>query len=148
MYKTDSKANRILQWITDTRWRLYLALVLASVLPLVLFLYTADTMLRTATARDLARNSQSAADLTSNLLEEKLKDAETDIESIAHRSTMLDAWKRGDMQSIQQQLQNARGLRREIAALVLYDATGAVKAAPDMPRGPTPPAWLPAVLSQ
>ncbi len=149
MYKTDSKANRILQWITDTRWRLYLALVLASVLPLVLFLYTADTMLRTATARDLARNSQSAADLTSNLLEEKLKDAETDIESIAHRSTMLDAWKRGDMQSIQQQLQNARGLRREIAALVLYDATGAVKAAaPDMPRGPTAPAWLPAVLSQ
>jgi len=149
MYKTDSKANRILQWITDTRWRLYLALVLASVLPLVLFLYTADTMLRTATARDLARNSQSAADLTSNLLEEKLKDAETDIESLAHRPAVLDAWKRGDLQSIQQQFQNARGLRREIASLVLYDATGAVKgAAPDMPRGPTPPAWLPTVLSQ
>src|SRR5258708_5387088 len=42
MYKTASKANRSLQWITDTRWRLYLTLVLASVLPLMLCLYAAD----------------------------------------------------------------------------------------------------------
>jgi len=149
VYKTDSKANRTLQWITDTRWRLYLVLVFASVLPLVLFLYTADRMLRTATARDLVRNSQNAADLTSNVLEEKLNDAKTDIEAIASRPGVLEAWRRGDLQTIQQELQDARALRREIASLVFYDATGTVTAgSPKTARKTSAPAWLSTVLSQ
>lgn len=54
------------EWLFARRWRLYAALVLISVLPLLLFLYAADRFRRKTTHQQRSEQSGPAADLAAD----------------------------------------------------------------------------------
>ncbi|HEY6250513.1 MAG TPA: hypothetical protein VI685_11180, partial [Candidatus Angelobacter sp.] len=93
----------------------YLILAVCSVLPLILFLYAADRLLRRITTRNLMQTSQQAADLTGKVLEEKLTEVRTSLEAIAGNPATVNAWARGDLRTITNELQEAHALWRETA---------------------------------
>jgi hypothetical protein len=111
------------------RWRLYGILVVCSVLPLILFLYSADRLLRSITTKSLLERTGPAADLAALVIEERMADAKASLESLSATPAVLDTWNRGDMKLLTAQLRMAHGLKRKAASLAVYDANGHLRAA-------------------
>jgi PAS domain S-box-containing protein len=111
------------------RWRLYGILVVCSVLPLILFLYSADRLLRSITTKNLLERTGPAANLAALVIEERMTDAKASLESLSATPAVLDAWNRGDMKLLTAQLRMAHGLKRHAASLAVYDANGHLRAA-------------------
>ena len=95
------------RWIS-TRWRLYLTLVLLSILPLVLFLYAADRLLESAATKDLLVKSGAAADFSVKAINKKMNEAKGPLEALRDDPDMVDAWDRGDAQKLTVYLRQAR----------------------------------------
>jgi PAS domain S-box-containing protein len=110
-----------------TRWRLHIALGLCSALPLLLFLYAADRLLRRNEARAILQRSQQAADRTGKVLEEKLADVQASLQAIAANRGLRDAWARRDLRTVAGQLEEAQALRRDTGLLAVYDASGSLQ---------------------
>jgi len=106
------------------RWRLYAALVVCSVLPLVLFIYAADRFLRSATTKDLLQKTGPAADIAANVIEERMTDAKASLSAFAADPALLDAWKHRDLLRLTANLHTAHELKRQVASFEIYDSSG------------------------
>jgi PAS domain S-box-containing protein len=106
------------------RWRLYGTLVVCSILPLLLFLYAADRTLRSLTTKNLLQQTGPASDLAATVIEERMTDAKTSLESLAATPAVLDAWTRGDVPRLASYLRMAHELKQEAASFAIYDANG------------------------
>jgi PAS domain S-box-containing protein len=111
------------------RWRLYGVLVVCSVLPLILFLYAADRLLRSTTTKSILERTGPAADLAALVIDERMTDAKASLESVAANPAVLDAWNHEDKKRLMAQLRMAHGLKRQAASLAVYDANGHLRAA-------------------
>lgn len=107
----------------SNRWRLYTVLVVCSVLPLVLFLYSADRFLRNSTTKNLLQQTSLASDLAANAIEQRMTQVRTSLESLAADPAVLEAWTRHDMPRLTTYLRMAREMRPQ-AAFAIYDANG------------------------
>ena len=105
------------------RWRLYAVLVVCSVLPLVLFLYSADRFLRTTTTKNLLQQTGLASDLAANAIEQRMTQARASLESLAADPAVLEASTRHDMPRLTADLRMAREMRPQ-AAFAIYNANG------------------------
>src|SRR5205807_10626120 len=96
MPETVSNPGRAPKRTATTRWRLYAALVVFAMLPLVLFLYVADWYLRRDFIRGLPPQTQRAAEIVGKLLDDKFTDVKSSLEAIAANPATFDAWDRGN----------------------------------------------------
>ena len=112
---------------SKARW-LYLAAVLGSVLPLILFLYAGDRLIRRLYVNSLLQQSGPVTELAAKVVEERLVDAQTALRSFAADPGVSGAWKRSDRPAITARLQEARELKPEIAFWAIYDAQGSLYA--------------------
>jgi len=116
------------------RWRLYVTLIVCSTLPLLLFLYAADRFLRITFTKNLLQQTGPAADVAAFVIEERMTDAKSSLESLAADPAVLDAWSHPDMARLAAQLRMAHELKRQVASFVVYDANGRPRARyPDAP---------------
>jgi len=109
--------------LSKPRW-LYAAVVLCSVLPLALFLYAGDRLIRRTAINNLLQQSGAAADLAGKVIEERLMDAQGSLRSFAADPGLYDAWTRTDLPATVARLQEAHELKREIASWAIYDTKG------------------------
>src|SRR5437588_3518949 len=94
-------------------WRLYIAVLLCSVLPLVLFVYAGHRLIRSLTVKNLLQQTGQAADLAARVIEEKLKDSQTSLQALAQDPSLATAWISGDLPKTTARLQEAHELKRD-----------------------------------
>src|SRR5712675_1010128 len=112
---------RAVDWFTRNRVALYVLVLALSALPLLLFLHLAHrVLLRQGSERAVSSNEQFGA-LASGLIDDKLLQAETLLQSFASRPAVLAAWKRRDMQEISRNLEQAHVLRPDFAFFSVFD---------------------------
>lgn len=105
-----------------------MVLVLLSIIPLILFLYSADRLLRVSTTRRLDQQTIEVAKLVSGVLEGQFSDAQRILGSFAARPTLISAVKRGDAKEITDILKEAHILSPEFAFISTYDKQGTMNA--------------------
>ena len=110
------------------RWRLYAILVVCSVLPLLLFLYAADRVLRRTTTNSLLKQTGPAAELAANVITQRTSDARASLEFLAADPSLLDAWSHHDTQRLVSTLRMSRSLMRGVASFAIYDRNGNLRA--------------------
>src|SRR5581483_5281243 len=112
------------QWLAARRWRIYAALVLLAVLPLLLFLYSADRFLRKYTNDSLTRQSHVAGDAVARILLEYLASGEAFLSSVAAEPGFNVAAGRGDTKAMSGSLGQACRLQPDFTYCAVYDAQG------------------------
>src|SRR5581483_628765 len=134
------------QWLAARRWRIYAALVLLAVLPLLLFLYSADRFLRKYTNDSLTRQSHVAGDAVARILLEYLASGEAFLSSVAAEPGFNVAAGRGDTKAMSGSLGQACRLQPDFTYCAVYDAQGRLLVA--YPAGvradAATPVWFPA----
>jgi PAS domain S-box-containing protein len=108
---------------------LYSTLIICTVLPLLLFLYAADRLLRSTSTKSLLQQTGPAADLAGTVIEERMTDAKASLESLAADPALRDAWSHGDMARLAAHLRMAHELKRQVASFAIYDSNGTLRAA-------------------
>jgi PAS domain S-box-containing protein len=111
------------------RWRLYLVLVLGSILPLLLFLYASHKLLRKLTINTTLAQSERAADTAGRVIEGRLADARSATESLAADPVTVDVWTHHDIQRLNARLRAGHELEHDITFWGVYDSKGFLRAA-------------------
>ena len=118
---------RAVDWFTRNPVALYVLVLALSALPLLLFLNLAHrVLLRQASARAFTSNEQFAG-LAVDLVDDKILQAETLLQSFASRPSLVAAWKRRDMQEIARHLEQAHVLRPDFTFFSVYDLDGTLR---------------------
>ena len=138
---------------SSTRWRLYVVLTLCSILPLLLFLYAADRLLRRNFTKSVLQQSRQAATMTGELLEDRLTKVKDALEAMARNPVTRDAWTRGDLRTLSHQLEQSYTARRDSGFVGIYDGDGRLRVIfPQLNPGDsanlTSPPWLAAATQQ
>jgi signal transduction histidine kinase len=113
---------------TSKPWRLYIAVLLCSVLPLVLFVYAGHRVIRSLTIKSLLQQTGQAANLAATVIEDKLKDSQASLQSLAQDPSLTDTWISGNLPKITARLQEAHELKRDTALWAIYDTKGILRA--------------------
>lgn len=116
------------RWLTTSAIKLYVVLILLSIVPLIVFLYSADRFLRTSTVRRLDLQTGEFADLVSGVFQQQFSDAQNFLSSYATRPELIAAIKRGDMAAVTEMLKQAHGLAPQFAFVSAYDKNGTLHA--------------------
>jgi hypothetical protein len=90
------------------RWRLYLVLVLGSILPLLLFLYASHRLLRKLMINNVLGQSELAADTAGKVIEGRLQDARLAVGSLAADPDTVDLWMHSDIPRLTARLRHIR----------------------------------------
>src|SRR5437660_4090496 len=109
-------------------WRLYIVVLLCSVLPLVLFVYAGHRLIRSLTVKNLLQQTGQAADLAARVIEEKLKDSQESLQALAQDPSLANAWISGDLPKTSARLQEAHELKRDAMLWAIYDTKGSLRA--------------------
>jgi PAS domain S-box-containing protein len=141
------------RWRLLRRWYLPAMWILCSALPLLLFLYSADRMLRRTVAGSLLQQGGPAADLAAKIIEERAADARAFLQAIVANPDMDDAWQQLDINRLAAHLRQAHELRRDVAFWAIYDKDGFFKAGYPLSRDETTrnvasAAWFRSVMQQ
>jgi PAS domain S-box-containing protein len=119
-----------LPWVLafSRRWRLYLVLALGSILPLLLFLYAGDRLLRKIMIDNVLGQSGRAADTAGRVIEGRLTDARSAVESFATDPVTVDVWMRRDTRRLTARLREAHDLEDQVVFWGMYDSKGFLRA--------------------
>jgi hypothetical protein len=95
-------------------------------LPLLLFLYAGDRLLRKIMIDNLLGQSERAADTAGRVIEGRLTDARSAVESLAADPVTVDAWMHRDIQRLTARLREAHDhdLERQVTFWGIYDSKG------------------------
>jgi len=131
------------------RWRLYAILVVCSVLPLLLFLYAADRVMRRTTTNNLLAQTGPAAETAVSVFTDRMSDARETLTDFAADPALLDAWNRSDGPRLAAMLHLAHELRHRVSYFAIYDSGGHLRLRyPEAPADSAPQSspWLDAAL--
>jgi PAS domain S-box-containing protein len=129
------------------RWRLYLVLVLGSILPLLLFLYASHRLLRKIMINSVLGQSEMAAETAGKVIEGRLQDARLAVESLAADPVTVDLWLHRDIPNLTARLRAAHDLEHQVVFWGMYDSQGSLRAAypqpnADLSRNVAPSDWF------
>jgi PAS domain S-box-containing protein len=116
------------QWVSKSRWRIYLLFLLLMVVPIALFAYSIGQLLRHRTESQARTESAQIARVSATLTEEHFQQSITFLESIAARRTFKQAWKERNLDIVSWHLQNAKTLRPDFAFVSAYTLDGTMQA--------------------
>jgi PAS domain S-box-containing protein len=116
------------QWVSKSKPRIYLLLVLLMIVPIALLAYSIGRVLRNQTEAQAKTESAQIARITATLAEEHFRESITFLESIAARRTFNEAWKNGNLDVISWHLKNAKSLRPDLSFISVYGMDGTMRA--------------------
>jgi len=119
---------KVANWISKSRWRLYLLFLLLMVLPIAFFAYSVGQVLKHQTERQAITESGQIARVSATLVEEHFRQSTALLESIARRPSFHKAWKEGDLSLLGWTLKEAAGLRPDFAYIGMYDLGATIRA--------------------
>jgi PAS domain S-box-containing protein len=123
-----SASSSVGQWVSRSRWRIYLLFLLLMVVPIALFAYSIGNVLRRQTETEARIESTQIARASAILTQEHFRGSVTFLESIAARRTFRQAWRDRDFNMVSWHLQNARTLRPDFSFVGVYSLDGTMKA--------------------
>jgi PAS domain S-box-containing protein len=128
MTASITTAAKVGGWLSKSRWRVYLLLLLLMVLPIAFFAYSVGQLLRHQAEQQALTESTQIARVSATLVEEHFRQSTAFLESIATRRRFLQAWKERDLDGVGWDLKQAAGLRPDFAFVSLYDLDGTMRA--------------------
>ena len=128
MTASITTAAKVGGWLSKSRWRVYLLLLLLMVLPIAFFAYSVVQLLRHQAEQQALTESTQIARVSATLVEEHFRQSTAFLESIATRRRFLQAWKERDLDGVGWDLKQAAGLRPDFAFVSLYDLDGTMRA--------------------
>lgn len=115
---------RVQHWITATRLRTYLVIVLLSVVPLALFLYSSDRFLRRDTTKRIGQQSVDAVSLVADRFDERFTTAAMLLESFATRPSLVAACATSTVEQAGPGLRQVQDMEAGSDAVALYGRNG------------------------
>lgn len=116
------------KWVSKSRWRLYLLLLVLMVPPIALLSYSASRILKTQTERQAIIQSTQIGSVSATLLEEHFRQSTAFLEAYAVRRLFRHAWSEKNLDEIQRHLEQARALRPDFTFISVYDLDGTMRA--------------------
>jgi PAS domain S-box-containing protein len=116
------------QWVSKSKWRIYLLFFLLMLVPIALFAYSIGRVLRNQTEIQARVESAQIARISATLAEEHLHESITFLQSIAARRTFHQAWADRNLDVIEWHLKNAKSLRPDLSFVSVYDLDGTMRA--------------------
>jgi len=125
------------RWTATHSVRLYVALIVVTVLPVALFSFYADRMLQRSTERQMLGESMRTAQLSAHFLEDHFRLNVTLLRSYALDPRFRAAWEKRDLAALQRELQQAGALQPDVSMVSVYELDGTMRAL--APPDPTLP---------
>jgi PAS domain S-box-containing protein len=116
------------KWVSKSRWRLYLLLLLLMVPPIALLSYSASRILKTQTERQAIIQSTQIGSVSATLVEEHFRQSTAFLEAYAVGRLFRHAWSEKNLEEIQRHLEQARALRPDFIFISVYDLDGTMRA--------------------
>jgi PAS domain S-box-containing protein len=116
------------QWVSASRWRIYLLSFLLMIAPIALLAYSIGHVLRAQSEWQARTESTQVARIAATLAEEHFEESITFLESIAARRTFNDAWKAGNLAIVSWHLRSAKSLRPDLSFVSVYGIDGRMRA--------------------
>lgn len=115
------------KWVSKSRTRLYALIIFLMVLPIVVFAFSVGRVLKHRAEDQAVIESTQIARVSAALVDEHLRESTTFLESIADNQSFRDAFIRGDLNYVAQQLKRASVLRTDFAFVSVYDIKGTMR---------------------
>lgn len=133
--KRLNPVKSFLQWTSATPLRLYFAVLLLTILPISMFSYYADRLLRAQTEREAQNENLQQAELTSVFLQDHFRQRIALLQAYATDPDFLQAWNKRDLKRVQMHMMRALALQTDAALVSVYEADGTMRAiAPNDPN--------------
>jgi PAS domain S-box-containing protein len=116
------------QWVSKSKWRIYLLFFLLMIVPIAFFAYSVGRVLRSQTEIQAKTESTEIARVAATLAEEHFRESITFLQSIAARRTFNDAWRNKNLDVIAWNLKSAKSLRPDLSFISVYSLDGKMSA--------------------
>src|SRR5579871_5656946 len=107
-----------------SKWRFYLVLAIAAVVPLVIFLAASHWLLRRIAINNLLGQSQRAASTAGKTIEDNLQERRFAVQNLASDPATVALWTRGDVSRLTELMHQANELRPQAVFWGIYDSKG------------------------
>src|SRR3990172_7175295 len=125
--ESQTRFGRVAEWMVARPARSYVVFLLAAVLFLGLFLYSAGSMLREQLEERSRRVGTQTALLSAQLVEERFRQSTIFLEAFASRPLLRDALAERDSKVMTHHLKIAYELQPEFAFISVYDLDGTMR---------------------
>lgn len=121
-------AVQLANWVSNSRWRLFLLFLPLLVVPIALFAYSANRILKLQSETQAEVESAQLARISASLVSEHFRQASILLESIATRRTLREAWTKNNQDLVMWHLQSAASLRPDFSFVSMYSVDGQMRA--------------------
>src|SRR3989338_199840 len=125
--ESQTRFGRVAEWMVARPARSYVVFLLAAVLPLGLFFYSAGSMLREQLEERSRRVGTQTALLSAQLVEERFRQSTIFLEAFASRPLLRQALAERDSKVMTHHLKIAYDLQPEFAFFSVYDLDGTMR---------------------
>ncbi|GEM_PF-356683 len=120
--------TRVRKWLTKSRWRLYPLFLLLMVTPIALFANYVGRVLRNQTEAQAVTESTQIARVSAAFVADHFRQSSSFLQSVALRPSFREAWSLRDLNVIERQMEQARGLRSDFTFVSMYELDGTMRA--------------------
>jgi hypothetical protein len=120
--------TKLANWISKSRPRLHLVIVLLMLLPIPFFAYSLTRVLRQQTEKQAITESSQIARLSAVLIEQHFRQSTAFLEAFAVRQVFRHAWMEHNFGKVDRHLEQAVALRPDFLFFSVYDLAGTMRA--------------------
>ena len=120
--------SKLANWMSKSRPRLYLLIVLLMLLPIPFFAYSVTRVLRQQTEKQAITESTQIARVSAVLIEQHFRQSTAFLEAFATRQVFRHAWMEHNRKEVTRHLEQAVALRPDFLFFSVYDLDGTMRA--------------------
>jgi PAS domain S-box-containing protein len=120
--------TKLANWISKSRPRLYLLIVLLMLLPIPFFAYSVTRVLRQQTEKQAITESTQIARVSAVLIDQHFRQSTAFLEALAVGHVFRQAWMEHNFDEVDRHLEQAIALRPDFLFFSVYDLDGTMRA--------------------
>ncbi|HTE90471.1 MAG TPA: response regulator, partial [Terriglobales bacterium] len=120
--------TKLANWMSKSRPRLYLLIVLLMLLPIPFFAYSVTRVLRQQTEKQAITESTQIARVSAVLIEQHFRQSTAFLEAFGVRNVFRQAWIEHNFDEVDRHLEQAIALRPDFLFFSVYDLDGTMRA--------------------
>src|SRR5205814_8049906 len=120
--------SKLANWISKSRPRLYLSIVLSMLLPIPFFAYSVTRVLTQQTEKQAITESTQIAQVSAVLIDQHFRQSTSFLEAFAVRHVFRQAWMEHNFDEVDRHLEQAIALRPDFLFFSVYDLDGTMRA--------------------